>query len=116
MKFRHKYSWVQPRTKLSETHCKIASVSSKPSLSPCFTMLILIVVFSSSHAENKNTNFFSCHPEKHTNHRLNIVLSPNVGFETKTTLNRGGEGVTLFCLEEIFLRRETGEQMCKVAP
>ena len=33
MKFRHKYSWLQPRTKLVETHCyQIGSVSSKPFL------------------------------------------------------------------------------------
>ena len=50
MKFIHKYSWVQTQTKLAETHCKISSVSSKPSLLPSFTTLILIAVFSSSNA------------------------------------------------------------------
>ena len=33
MKFKHKYICVQPRTKLAETPCKIASVSSKVAFS-----------------------------------------------------------------------------------
>ena len=75
MKFRHKYICVQPRTKLVETNCKIASVSSKPSLSPCFTMLILIAVFSNSHAENKSHLLFFFFPVTLTNiHRLHCFL------------------------------------------
>ena len=115
MKFRHKYICVQPRTKLVETNCKIASASSKPSLSPCFTMLILIAVFSNSHAENKShlLFFFSCHPDKHTNHRQNndrfwpSPYPPMLFLDQKKIEWGMGRGVTLFSLKKIILWRKT---------
>ena len=111
MKFRHKYSWVQPRTKLVGTHCdKIASVSSKPSLFPCFTILAPTL-------KTKIPTFYFS-PVTMTN--IQTVVKTMTVFLPRSILHcwffgqkpsNRGRGGRNFVLLRIFLWRETRKHM-----